>query len=293
MANATSSSATADTLLSADPGAALLAVGEALARLRSAVSIQALFDNATEALCDKLGFERAAVFSLRGHALVPESMCPPALMASRSKRFELGPGLAETEVLRRRRTLLVRAASVESRAIQLLPGSGPFVAAPIICHEQAVALVYADRGVSAEPVTELDRDTLRAFAEALGYALERCDLAERLRAHSERVLALVRSTEASVTELGSADFAYSAPRSRVTPIGVAAVSNGHLHSLLTRRELEVVAMLAEGETNARIAQRLVVSEDTVKSHVKHILRKLGVHNRSQAVSRYFQAQAAS
>jgi DNA-binding NarL/FixJ family response regulator len=54
-----------------------------------------------------------------------------------------------------------------------------------------------------------------------------------------------------------------------------------------------VAMLAEGETNARIAQRLVVSEDTVKSHVKHILRKLGVHNRSQAVSRYFQAQAAS
>ena len=52
-------------------------------------------------------------------------------------------------------------------------------------------------------------------------------------------------------------------------------------------------MLAEGETNARIAQRLVVSEDTVKSHVKHILRKLGVHNRSQAVSRYFQAQAAS
>ena len=51
-------------------------------------------------------------------------------------------------------------------------------------------------------------------------------------------------------------------------------------------------MLAEGETNARIAQRLVVSEDTVKSHVKHILRKLGVHNRSQAVSRYFQAHAA-
>ena len=62
-------------------------------------------------------------------------------------------------------------------------------------------------------------------------------------------------------------------------------------ALLTRRELEVVAMLAEGETNARIAQRLVVSEDTVKTHVKHILRKLGVHNRSQAVSRYFRAQA--
>jgi DNA-binding NarL/FixJ family response regulator len=52
-------------------------------------------------------------------------------------------------------------------------------------------------------------------------------------------------------------------------------------------------MLAEGETNARIAQRLVVSQDTVKTHVKHILRKLGVHNRSQAVSRYFRGRGVS
>ena len=61
--------------------------------------------------------------------------------------------------------------------------------------------------------------------------------------------------------------------------------------MLTPREQEVLGMLAEGETNARIAQRLVVSEDTVKTHVKHILRKLGVRNRSQAVSRYFRARA--
>ena len=47
-----------------------------------------------------------------------------------------------------------------------------------------------------------------------------------------------------------------------------------------------------GETNARIANRLVVTEDTVKTHVKHILRKLGVQNRSQAVCRYFQIRGA-
>ena len=63
--------------------------------------------------------------------------------------------------------------------------------------------------------------------------------------------------------------------------------------MLTPREQEVIAMLAEGETNARIAQRLVVSEDTVKTHVKHILRKLGVRNRSQAVSRYFRTRASA
>ena len=63
--------------------------------------------------------------------------------------------------------------------------------------------------------------------------------------------------------------------------------------MLTRREREVLAMLAEGETNARIAKRLVVTEDTVKTHVKHILRKLAVHNRSQAVSRYFHMRGSS
>ena len=72
----------------------------------------------------------------------------------------------------------------------------------------------------------------------------------------------------------------------------ARPANG-LEDDLTRRELEVLGMLAEGETNARIARRLIVSEDTVKTHVKHILRKLGVHNRSQAVSRYFRAKGAS
>jgi DNA-binding NarL/FixJ family response regulator len=63
--------------------------------------------------------------------------------------------------------------------------------------------------------------------------------------------------------------------------------------MLTRREREVLAMLAEGETNARVANRLVVSEDTVKTHVKHILRKLAVHNRSHAVSLYFHLSGPS
>ncbi len=53
---------------------------------------------------------------------------------------------------------------------------------------------------------------------------------------------------------------------------------------LTRRELEVLALMVEGLTNPDIAERLVVSRSTVKAHVSNILGKLTAANRSEAVS---------
>jgi DNA-binding NarL/FixJ family response regulator len=56
--------------------------------------------------------------------------------------------------------------------------------------------------------------------------------------------------------------------------------------LLTRRELDVLRLLADGFSNRAIAEALVISDGTVKFHVNRILRKLRVANRAQAVSRY-------
>jgi DNA-binding NarL/FixJ family response regulator len=60
------------------------------------------------------------------------------------------------------------------------------------------------------------------------------------------------------------------PRTRDSPAG------------LTPREVEVLALVAEGLRNAQIARRLVVSEKTVDHHVSAILRKLDVHTRGEA-----------
>jgi LuxR family maltose regulon positive regulatory protein len=54
---------------------------------------------------------------------------------------------------------------------------------------------------------------------------------------------------------------------------------------LTAREREVLALLAVGMPNPRIAEELVVTLDTVKKHVSHLLGKLGAANRTEAVTR--------
>ena len=54
---------------------------------------------------------------------------------------------------------------------------------------------------------------------------------------------------------------------------------------LTSRESEVLHLVAQGATNETIAEQLVITIGTVKSHINHILRKLNAHNRTEVVAR--------
>ncbi len=54
---------------------------------------------------------------------------------------------------------------------------------------------------------------------------------------------------------------------------------------LSGRELEVLHLIAQGASNHEIAEQLVITVGTVKSHINHILVKLDSHNRTEAVAR--------
>jgi DNA-binding NarL/FixJ family response regulator len=69
------------------------------------------------------------------------------------------------------------------------------------------------------------------------------------------------------------DLAGSAREPDVDPLGA-----------LSEREREVLALLAEGLRNREIADRLVISEATVKTHVRHVLEKLHFRNRAEAAA---------
>jgi DNA-binding NarL/FixJ family response regulator len=72
---------------------------------------------------------------------------------------------------------------------------------------------------------------------------------------------------------------------RQIPAEIAASLAEHLsYETLTAREIEVLGHIANGNRNRDIAERLFISEETVKVHIKHIMDKLDASDRTQAVA---------
>ncbi len=70
-----------------------------------------------------------------------------------------------------------------------------------------------------------------------------------------------------------------------TESAVSAALDSRIYEQLTARELEVLGLIADGLPNKRVAQRLGISEHTVKYHINTILGKLGAESRTEAVTR--------
>jgi DNA-binding CsgD family transcriptional regulator len=204
--------------------------------------------------------------------------------------------LLETELVRRRMSALVADPVNDPRThkpIILRGRTAAYVAAPIMPTGRVIGFLHADRIGQEYPVTAEDRDNLWTFAEQFGFLYERAVLTERLGAQREQLHRAFASAEGAVDEVRHREIELSrsgqgAPGVTRTAAALFRPAESRLDGLMTRREREVIDLMTSGATNIRIAEQLVISEGTVKSHVKHILRKLRAGNRAEAVARYLQ-----
>jgi two-component system, NarL family, response regulator LiaR len=118
---------------------------------------------------------------------------------------------------------------------------------------------------------------------ALTSVLESASVVEAIRAGA--IGYLLKDTKAS--ELRKAIKAAAAGQVQLSPQASAyllgAIRIPEMPEPLTPREMDVLRLLTQGQSNKEIARALHLVEETVKSHVRHILAKLGVQSRTQAV----------
>jgi two-component system, NarL family, nitrate/nitrite response regulator NarL len=115
---------------------------------------------------------------------------------------------------------------------------------------------------------------------ACGYLLKTAD-SDELGTAIERALAGQSSVSAPMTAKLAAAFRLAGPAQPRDAVSEPPASP--MHSL-SSREREIAELIAQGHSNKLIARTLGIAETTVKIHVQHILRKLGVDSRVQAAT---------
>jgi LuxR family maltose regulon positive regulatory protein len=271
-------------------------VGEALVRLGELRRLQGRLDEAEEVFAKAEGesralLGRAAVALDRGHPHDAAELAERFLRQFPDpRRIERVAGLevavraysALNQLTRARETLC------ELREIASRVRSRPLRAA-VLTANAAIAAASGDQD-GARCSLEDAVDLLAGTPAAYEIGRTRLELAEVLLAsgrHREarfQVVAALESLRAlhAGGEVARAE-ALERRLGRPNLSGFAGESAGPLGEL-TPRELEVLALVAEGASNHEIAERLVVSEHTVHRHVTSILRKLGLHSRAAAAA---------
>jgi DNA-binding NarL/FixJ family response regulator len=124
-------------------------------------------------------------------------------------------------------------------------------------------------------------EVCRTLREALGPELPILFVTGARTEPYDRVAGLLVGADDYVVKPYAADELLTRARrlvERAQPLAASVAER------LTKRELEILQLLARGLTQAQIAERLVISPKTVGTHIEHILTKLGVRSRAQAVA---------
>jgi DNA-binding CsgD family transcriptional regulator len=280
---------------------ALAGVESALGRLRCITGPTELLNGVCPELVRSCGFSRAMLSRVEDGTWVPwktffghRDVRPSEEEWMASTRIPLDAMILERELLEHRRAAFVTDTAGNSRTLApfvAAVGTTSYVAAPVIPAGRVVGFLHADYHPSPRLVDKVDRDILWAFADGFGRIYERTVMLDRLKAQRDHVRGTLRNAETIMDNLARAELELSRfkdERSTLSTATTLAMSDRQsaMDELLTPREREVLVLIVAGQSNRAIAARLVVSEGTVKSHVKQILRKLGAVNRSEAIARY-------
>ncbi|OPX10187.1 LuxR C-terminal-related transcriptional regulator [Mycobacterium sp. AT1] len=277
------------------------AVRNALSRLHGVDSTEQMLERASAELC-RCGFDRAIISRVEEstwwvegvHVTADVEWADEIARVGRDHPMQIDHLLVESEIMRRRAPVLVRDVQQDPRinsAIGQASLSRSYVAAPIMPDGRIIGMLHADCYNSRRHVDDEDLAVLWMFAEGFGYAYQRTMLSERLRLARDEIQHMARGIATAADDLCTPETMLGSPRpqSNATsppPVAASLAANTSVETLLSRREVEVVSLMAQGMSNGAIATHLVISEGTVKTHVKHILRKLKASNRAEAVFRY-------
>jgi len=270
---------------------ALERVSEAVRRLGELGSTEGLLTRAAAELGAGSEFDRVLISEVVEGRLVPltlwdgadQAAADAALAGLGDAVIRLEYPLLEYEVARRHAPEVVLVADAGARTPAPLAqslGWESYAVAALAVGNSTIVLLHADATHSGRTVDGLDGEVVDRYAEELAGVFERAVLRHTLELHRAELSAAVHWMS---TRLGRLEDAAGLVRPR------AAGGDARLVESLTARELDVLRLLARGNTNLAIATALVVREGTVKYHVKNILRKLGATNRADAVARFVRA----
>ena len=251
-------------------------------RMRKAESLQRLGRDARLALCETMGFERALLSFVEADGFVVEEsehgLGVPTVIPRRHC-------IAEQECIRTQDTVEAKDDEVPAGSgYRELMGTGSYLVAPVLDKSRVVALLHVSR-VGGQGVALGDADVLDAFASAYSLLYEKIRNAERLRHQGASIAkAAARLAEqADRIAFAAVNFDFDEASGSEMPL---MGKGSALTAALSDREREVFERLVAGASNADIADALVITVETVKTHVKRILRKVGAINRAEAIALY-------